>query len=163
MQTMWETAIQIEEKGIDFFDTLQHNTADEGLKGVFKFLREQEEKHKEFFLRVSQNQEASMEAGEDAIAFAQKAFSKIKKNISSAAALEDSAEAYEKAKQMERDAIDFYSSLLEKTDSDEEKRIIRMIIGEEEKHEKLMEAMVGFVSRPKEWLENAEWNHLDTY
>ncbi len=161
--TIWETAIDIEDKGISFFDLLQKRTENDELKGVFNFLKEQEIKHKEFFMRISNNQDATMEAGEDAIAYAQKAFSVMKGNIPSDTDLKDSADAYETAKKMERDAIDFYTSLLEKTDSKEEQRILKIIISEESIHEKLMDTLIDFVSRPKEWLENAEWNHLNSY
>jgi hypothetical protein len=36
---------------------------------------------------------------------------------------------------------------------------------EEDKHLRIMENIVEFVSRPEpgNWLENAEWHHLETY
>ena len=45
------------------------------------------------------------------------------------------------------------------------KEVFATLAGEEEKHLRIMENIVEFVSRPEpgNWLENAEWHHLESY
>ncbi|ERP31340.1 ferritin-like domain-containing protein [Chitinivibrio alkaliphilus] len=164
MQSVWNTAIEMENKGIAFFEARAKETKSEALAGIFTFLQNQEEKHRNFFMRISNSEPADMQSDDDAIAYARSAFDSLKDNFPALQEeLEYSSEVYAQAKQMERDAIEFYTSLLDEAETEEQKRIIRVIIGEEEKHEQLMQAMMDFVARPQQWIENAEWNHLEAY
>jgi len=35
--------------------------------------------------------------------------------------------------------------------------------GKEKRHDLILENIIDFVNRPKSWLENAEWYHLEEY
>ena len=61
-----------------------------------------------------------------------------------------------------------WKSYLEKSkgvEGEQEKLLLTQLAKEEEKHLRIMENVVEFISRaePGKWLENAEWHHLDTY
>jgi rubrerythrin len=45
------------------------------------------------------------------------------------------------------------------------RQILLRLAGEEDRHCRIMENIVAFVARPEpgNWLENAEWHHLDEY
>ena len=41
--------------------------------------------------------------------------------------------------------------------------MFQMIFKEEQRHAKVLESVIEFVSSPEKWLENAEWYHLEEY
>jgi rubrerythrin len=44
-----------------------------------------------------------------------------------------------------------------------QKGLFLQIAEEEKKHYWILENILNFISRPQNWLENAEWYHLDEY
>ncbi|MGM0444401.1 MAG: ferritin family protein [Fibrobacterota bacterium] len=159
------TAIQMEEEGIAFFEKMIKQTEEDDLKGVFRFLRDQEIRHRDYFRRIADGDTtSSFSADKDSVEYARSAFSSLKDNFDGVSeSLRNSVEAYKKARAMEAEAVEFYTGLREEAQTDQEKESLQVIIDEEKKHEKLMDAMVDFVAKPDEWLENAEFFHLDKY
>ena len=41
--------------------------------------------------------------------------------------------------------------------------MLAQLAAEEEKHDLLLENIIDFLSRPEQWLENAEGQHLEAY
>jgi rubrerythrin len=74
-------------------------------------------------------------------------------------------DAYRKAMAIEEKSRKFYQDKAAETGDKEEKQIFLRLAGEEQKHFRIMGNIVEFVSRPEpgNWLENAEWHHLDEY
>jgi rubrerythrin len=77
--------------------------------------------------------------------------------------LYDYEAAYRDAYDFEQESIRLYSTALEKSSDQKEQQQLTRIIDEEKKHAQLMDSLCEFVKKPKEWLENAEWHHLDEY
>lgn len=163
MENFWETAKKMESEGIAFFKKLSLETTVEELKGLFTFLANEEQNHLEIFQKLEAKQNISFSSQENSLAVAKGIFAKIQPNFSEDDKFADSSSIYKKIKTMEADAVTYYSSLLEKVENEEEAAVLKQIIKEEKRHEKLFDALIDFVSKPNQWLEDAEFNHLDNF
>jgi rubrerythrin len=74
-------------------------------------------------------------------------------------------QAYIKARDIEEQSEKFYREQAGKVEHAGQREIFLHLAGEEAKHLRIMENIVEFVSRPEpgNWLENAEWHHLEDY
>ncbi len=69
---------------------------------------------------------------------------------------------YRKAQDIEKKSEDFYRDSALKADDAARGSFVR-VADEEKKHYFILQQIIDFVSRPQQWLENAEWYHLDEY
>lgn len=72
-------------------------------------------------------------------------------------------ELFEKARKIEEESMNYYVQKSQESENPEHKRVFKDLAGEEQKHYKLMESFCEFISRPEQWLENAEFTHLESY
>ena len=72
-------------------------------------------------------------------------------------------ELYRKAQDLEQKSVDFYCEKANEVDHEYQKEIFLTLFDEEKKHYALLENIIEFISRPKTWLENAEFCRLDEY
>ena len=70
---------------------------------------------------------------------------------------------YQYALQLEKDSENFYRDKSKEIKEQEKRDLLLRIAEEEKKHYFLLENMIDFLSKPKTWLENAEFVHLDEY
>ena len=63
-----------------------------------------------------------------------------------------------------RDKIEaFYREKAGEVEKDAHKNLFLQIAEEEKKHAFLLENVIDFVTKPDNWLENAEFHHLEEY
>jgi rubrerythrin len=164
MGNIWDVAKGIEEKSRDYYAKLAGETSVTQLKGVFETLSREEQRHYDLFSRV---EAGSTDSGDlvkgKAIEEAKDIFGKMRTELTVPETIEDAESGYEKAADFERTSIEQYRKMLDEVENDDTKAVIRFLIGEEEKHLRLMEALVVFSRRPKQWLEDAEFYHLEEY
>ena len=65
--------------------------------------------------------------------------------------------------EIEKKSEDFYRLKVDEESSEEVKKTLNIIADEEHKHWILIEHVLQFLDRPKQWLADAEWNNLDKY
>lgn len=159
---IFEYALKMEEESKDFYARLAQGTANVGLKTIFNMLALEEEKHcdiiKEKKIRLPQK-----EYDTDVLSDAKIVFEQISKSDENFDSWVDQIEAYKKSQEIEKKSRDFYLQKADEVDDRCHERIFRVLAEEEKKHYFLLQNIIDFVSRPKIWLENAEWNHLDEY
>ena len=163
MSNFWEVAKDMELEGKKFYEQLAKEAELKELKGVFEFLALQEDVHYHAFSKLEGNEEVSIEDKKNAVKEAKDIFSKIAPDFSAPAELNNATEAYKKALELEKGAVKYYSTLLESAENDDQKEVLKQVIREEESHVQVLDALIEFISRPNEWLENAEFTHLETY
>lgn len=163
MENIWEVAKKMEQEGKLFYEKLSAESTVKELTGVFDFLIEQEQLHYDTFCKFEEGEDVTVEEQVSALVKAKRIFSDITPDFKAPEGLSIVAETYEKAKSLETKTIRYYTSLLDNVDTPERKKILEKIIDEEKSHEALMTALIDFVSRPAEWLENAEFTNLDEY
>ncbi len=163
MTVYWEIAKDMELEGKRFYKQLSEQSEIKELKVVFDFLAFQEEMHYSAFCKLEGNEEVAFEEKHNALRKAKEIFSQIAPDFSAPAELNTASEAYRKARMLETGGIKYYMRLLESAESEDEKNAIKRIVREEENHIRVLDALIYFVNRPKEWLENAEFTHLEAY
>ncbi len=67
---------------------------------------------------------------------------------------------YNKALDVEQKSINYYNKISDKGTEDQ-KGVVEKILAEEKKHYKIIGNIIDFVSRPRQWLDDAEWYHLE--
>ncbi len=161
MENIFEVAKNMEVEGEEFYRKLAEEMSINELKGVFLFLADQEHDHYKLFEFMQEGKTPTYEEVKNAFSVTKDAFAKIAPGFSGFETLISAENAYEKAVNMEKNAIEFYTSLLDSVETDEQRNALQWVIEEEKKHKVVMESMVEFISEPQRWLENAEFTHLD--
>ena len=72
-------------------------------------------------------------------------------------------ELYREAQEIERKSQVFYEEKAREADEPAARDLLLKIADEEKRHYFLLDSMVAFINRPYEWIENAEFNHLEDY
>ena len=158
-----QNSIDIERQGKEYYLILARQTPLPELAGIFNFLAGEEQKHIEQFEALTKKVRPDPLPESTALENAQKVFSKMTAGFAIKESLEDYVTAYQKARDFEQKSIDYYQGALSQKLHADQCAVFTYILKQEQAHLHLMENLIEFVRRPKEWLENAEWNHLDEY
>ena len=75
----------------------------------------------------------------------------------------DQLRLYKQARDLILKKENLYEDMIEKTDSEEDKSLLRKLVEEEKKQAVVLDHIIAMVERPKTWLEDAEFVHLDEY
>jgi rubrerythrin len=163
---IYQFATQMEKDGENHYRMLASECTVSGLSKIFLMLADEEVKHYNMIERLSWK-ETNPQLVE----------SKILENVKNIfvtmkVAKEDlyidttqAASEYRKACVIEEMSREFYLKNADLVEKEYERQIFLRLAKEEEKHLRIMENIVEFISRPEpgNWLENAEWHHLDEF
>jgi rubrerythrin len=156
----FEYAMKMEVDGKKFYEQQAAKMADTALRKIYEELAKDEDKHYRIFKALKDGEDVDYAAAfkTDVVETAGNIFQQLKdenKEISDFPA--DVKEAWEKARDIEDDAEKFYREQSAKAESEELKAMWLQIANEEHKHWVVLDSVVQFISRPQQWLENAEW------
>lgn len=160
---VFEFAMQMEKDGEAFYREIAGKTKNAGLQKIFTTLADEEVVHYNTFKKLYDK--TTVEVVESNILDKAK---NIFIELKDAGGLDISAElpqteAYEKALETEKEAYTFYEQKAEESDDPEEKQILLTFAREERRHYELLKNILEFVSRPHQWLENAEYANMAEY
>jgi rubrerythrin len=163
---IYEFALQMEKDGEKYYRELMKESTSAGLKKIFELLADEEAKHYALIEQLHRKNTSPSFEDTQILKNVKNIFIEMK-NSKHDWHFETTKETstFKKAVGIEEKSKEFY---LEKAAgaSDEQARLfLNQLAKEEEKHMHIMENLVEFVSRPEpgNWLENAEWHHLDEY
>lgn len=160
--TIYEQAKQMELESRKVYEGLADLTANEGLKTICTMLARFEQNHYDIFDAMEKRSKippvAVLKADD-----LKKIFRAMKKNDPSLAIGKQQLEIYRKSLAAEEAAEAFYKKSAENEKDGSRRAEILAIADEEHKHARFIGTILVLVSRPIEWLENAEWNHLTDY
>ena len=155
-------AMQMEKDGEAYYRDCAAKTGSAGLRGILQMLADAETTHYELFRR--------MQAREDAVLpdtalldQVKNVFAELKQREGVSGVRSSEVDLYRKAQELERKSWELYEDHAARAASPAEKVTFERIAVEERRHYRILEGIVDFVSRPEQWLENAEWNHLEDY
>ncbi|QIB70045.1 ferritin family protein [Aminipila butyrica] len=155
-----ERAIKLEIDGRNFYLQQAESATNNGLKSIFHTLAEEERIH----AQILQNKaEALSYELVDTYAEIKNLFLEIEEYRDLIALAPDAVDAYSTALENERRSISLYTEMLKEATNEEERQVINFIIEQEKGHEKMMEQLVEMVSRPREWVESAEFGIREEY
>ncbi|MFO7866613.1 MAG: ferritin family protein [Candidatus Aminicenantes bacterium] len=155
-----EYAMKMEKDGEDLYREMARSTGDPGLKKILTMLADDEVKHYKIFEGMRKMAEPKMMETR-VLSDARNIFT----NMDPAGASDETGhiDMYKKALDIEKKSREFYEDKAKETGSPEEKDLFLKIADEEKKHYFLLENLIQFVNRPQQWLEDAEFNHLEDY
>jgi rubrerythrin len=99
----------------------------------------------------------------DVLSDAKSIFEQVKQAADKFSFEASQVETYKKAQDIEKESREFYLQKADEVQDHCQKGIFRKLAEEENKHYFLLDNIIDFVSRPEQWLENAEFHHLEDY
>ncbi|MBN1795301.1 MAG: ferritin family protein [Sedimentisphaerales bacterium] len=146
----------------EFYRNLAQKVPDTGLSGIFTLLANEEEKHLEIIEKMQAETDIE-NATTTILSDAQELFDKMRQGSKKFTYDKSELELYKEAQKIEQNARDFYLEKAQQTDKESHRDIFTKLAEEENKHYFLLDNIIEFVSRPEQWLENAEFYHLEEY
>ena len=154
-------ALQMEKDGEQFYREIAQKTSNEGLRTILTMLANEEVKH---YLAIESMRQNKYQMTETTVLDdARNIFIKMKNQDETFEPDQEQTEFYARAQEIEKKSQQFYLEKAGQTNNDDQKKLFERLAKEEQKHYFLLENIIAFVSRPKQWLENAEWHHLEEY
>lgn len=163
---IYQFAMQMEKDGENYYRLLAKESTVLGLSRIFLMLADEEVKHYNVIERLSRKEKNPQLVAARILENVKNIF------VTMQAAKEDlridttkAASEYRKACALEEMSQKFYLEKAGLVEDGYERQIFLRLAKEEENHLRIMENIVEFVSRPEpgNWLENAEWHHLNEY
>ena len=164
--SVFEFAMQMEQDGKAYYEKMAENAANASVKKILLDLAQDELKHYNIFKKFSEGDFSGVEelkaSGTKVMETAKNVFQQIagdqEFNFTADVRL-----AWEEAQKVEKKSEEFYKLKADEEANEEIKKTLNIIAAEEHKHWALIENVLQFLDRPKQWLEDAEWNNLDQY
>jgi rubrerythrin len=157
---VYDYVIKMESDGEKFYRDLAAKVTNKGLNHILTMLADDEVKHRQIFEKLK---EESVETMEDTkiLPNAKNVFETI--DTGNVAENVDQIELYEQAAQVEEDSAKFYIEKAGELDNESAKKLFLRIAEEEKKHKHLLENIIEFVKKPREWVEHAMFSTLNEY
>lgn len=161
LKDVFEFAKQMELDGKGLYERELKHTTDPGLQNILQMLIKAEQNHYEIFDNMQKGKKVKIVKTD--FGKVKNIFQKMQDSGQVTVQSKDHAKFYEKLHAIEEKAEKFYRKEAENTSDEEVKKALLEIADEEHRHVVLMANMKKFVSRPKQWVEDAEFNHMDEY
>ena len=157
---VFDMAVDLELNGEQFYRSLAEDTKSSGLKSVFNMLADDENKHKMIFKNLGENVFTDIK-DTAIISKSNTVFTTMKKEdfINE----KDQINVYKKALELEQKSIEYYKELLGLAEDLKAATAVERIIFEEEKHRRLLQYLIEYISRPDSWVEDAEFYLKENY
>mgnify|MGYP000527653371 CR=1 FL=1 len=159
--TILEYALQMEKDGEAYYRKLAQQTTNKGIQNILTMLADEEVKH---YNAIKKMQTTLPEMAETTILTdAKNVFVQIKKSGESFDFDNNETELYKKARDIEEASRKFYLEKANEVEPGRQKELFLQLAEEEKKHYFLLENIIEFISRPQQWLEDAEFYHLEEF
>jgi len=159
--TILEYALQMEKDGEIYYRELAQQTTNKGIQTILNMLADEEVKH---YNAIKKMQTTMPEMAETTIlADAKNVFAQIKESGECCDFDNNESELYKKAQDIEEASQKFYLKKANEVEPGRQKELFLQLAEEEKKHYFLLENIIEFISRPQQWLEDAEFYHLEEY
>lgn len=164
---VFEFAMKMEKDGQAFYEKMAGEAENAVLKEILTNLAQDEVKHYNLFKKFRDGDDsavADMESsGSKAMENAKNVFQKLAADKAPEGFSQDIMSAWKEAQEVEKKSEDFYRVKAAEESNEGIKKTIIKIADEEHKHWLLIENVINFLNRPKQWLEDAEWNNMEQY
>ena len=159
---IYEFAMKMEKDGENYYRELAKMTVNTGLRKIFTMLANAEVVHHNIFQKMRENEKVEA-AATKILPEIKNIFEKMREEEKNPDIQITQNDLYKKAREVEKESMDFYLKHAAEANSPYQKEIFVRIAAEEKKHYFILEEIVNFISKPETWLENPEWYHLEEY
>jgi Uncharacterized conserved protein len=163
-----EYACEIETRGEQLYREMAAQSSIKEIGSIFGFLAGEEKRHFEVLQAMGLHTTLPL-IGKSAILNDSKAaFKNLSEQFTAPGTIAIDREfALNVALEFENKSISLYekaiAELMINPDNDRSRQVLKEIVEQEKNHVRLVESLMDFQRHPYEWLENAEWNHLDEF
>lgn len=161
-----EAAKTIEREGYKQYLDLAEKTPVREIRGIFSFLATEEMKHLAIFETLDKNENLPFVEDSKIADYATTTFRELSEQFRHAGIPAiDYEDVYSNALELEERSIEFYTNALKEAvfDNPGKQSVLVAIIEQEQLHSRLLCSILELLRHPGEWLENAEWYHLEPY
>ena len=159
----FEFALEMEKKTIESYRKLAEKCqSNEGVKNILLMQADDHEKHIKTLKEMQSKTSVEMEETET-FREARQVFAEMQKDKTPFSCDLDQVKLYEDARDLVLKKLEFYSDVVEKMETEENKTLLKKIAEEERKQAFVLGNIIEMVRRPETWLEDAEFHHLDEY
>jgi rubrerythrin len=159
---IFDFAMDMEKEGEKYYRQIAAESDNPGYRNIFNMLADDEVKHFNIFRDLKEEHNVDF-PDTTVLDTARKTFITFVAEGDPFKKEAGQKELYAKALDIERKSRDFYLEKAEETADESKKKILKKIAGEEEKHFKLIDKLLGFIREPETFLENAEFFQKDDY
>lgn len=161
---VFDVAMQREKDSENYYRSLAEDCSDKGLKAILTRLADAEVKHFSIVQAMRDNADVA-DPADPLAADVRPLFTEIRDR---GPAFDDSmaqVDLYKKAQGFEQESLEYYRSKADEVDSPQVRQVLLTLAGQEKMHYQILGTIIQMVSRPQpgNWLEDAEWFHLDEY
>ncbi|MEN8216668.1 MAG: ferritin family protein [Pseudomonadota bacterium] len=156
-----EYAMQVEKEGEAQYRELAERSNNPGMKKILTELADSEVEHYNVFMAIKEN--SNIPGIDEAILpNVKNIFSEMKRDKAFDVDANE-IDLYRKAQAHEKKSQAFYRQKAEEVDAPALKEMLLKIAEEEGKHYQVLGGLIDFLSGPDQWMEDAEWHHMDEY
>ena len=154
--------LQMEQDGEKFYRDMADKCQLPGLKNILNMMANDEVEHQNYFKNLKLN---------NAITYQKTTILKDSKNVFQEMRDEKkelnlegtNIDLLKEAREVEIKAEAFYREKAAEFEDEQSKSLLIAIADEEKRHAELLLNLIEFVSKPTNWIENAEFNHIEDY
>lgn len=160
---LYEFALNFERENYNFYLKCAEESKSKQLKQIFEYLAKEEKKHERIVMALQEGQ--TEEFHSDIMPRAKKVFEDIANEIKKEDYVyeNDQIKTYRKAELMEDKSRDYYAKKAEEAASEDVKKVLLSLAKEEKRHGLIIDHILEHLERPEEWVEDAEFNKMETY
>lgn len=159
---VFDYAMQLEKDGEGYYREAAALSQAKGIKKIMTMLADAEVKHYNVFKQMKESKPFQLPEA-TILKDVKNVFVAMREEGGMEAIGTSEASLYRKAQEIEKKTEDFYTEQAGQVSDDAQKEMFLQVAKEENKHYLILDQIIEFVSRPDQWLENAEWYHLDEY
>lgn len=154
-------ALKMELDGKAFYEDESARTGDFRVKQIFNMLARDEQRHYDIineFKKSVYNYKST-----DTFKTTKNIFSDMLNKKQTFKVEIDVFDVYKQAIDMEKKSVELYTNEAIKAKTSDEKTILLKLAEEEKKHQVILENLMEFIRKGDEWVESAEFTHLDEF
>ena len=157
-----DQAIEMEIQGEAFYREIAADTVDPSIKIVLNNLANEEIKHRKLFEYMKAKLPVQVILS-DIKPVTLTIFQELKAQNITGTFKQSVTDALQKAEDIEIKSYKYYRDQAKQIQDPAYQDVIKQIADEEEAHASIVLDLLNYYLEPKQWLEDAEWNHHDEY
>lgn len=155
------SAMQIEVDEENFYLDSARKSENKVFKRIFKTLAEDEKKHYGVVQKMKNTLSVTFDQTR-VLKIAKNIFAEARQNKEQINVQNNLKDLLQKALESEKKSEEFYLQRAGETLKDAQKELFQKLAKEEKTHRHLIEKLMEFLTRPLSWIENSEFNQLDS-
>ncbi len=163
-----EFACEIESKGEQLYRDMAAQSPVQEIRSIFGFFAGEEKLHYELLQAMRRHTTLPPIGMSSIMSDSKAAFKNLSEQFTKPGTIAiDREYALGTALELENKSVSLYEKAMDEfiisPDNERSRQVLKQLIEQEKNHVRLVGSLMDFQRHPYEWLENAEWRHLDEY